>query len=111
MLGGGRRGGRTRKAGDWSDTLVLLLYSCRIISRKGWGWGWGGGGGGWGWVGGGGGTGIEPTWFVDPSWPRCNMLELLIMPYFDIRSRGEAGRGGGGGGGGGGGDMRGEGKT
>ena len=61
----------------------------------------GGGGGGyslcsWGtdcW-----GTGIEPSWFVEPSWPRCSMLELLIMPYFDIRSRGEAGRGGGGGG-------------
>ena len=48
----------------------------------------GGGGGGyalcsWGtdcW-----GTGIEPSWFVEPSWPRCSMLELLIMPYFDIR--------------------------
>ena len=50
------------------------------------------------------GTGIEPSWFVEPSWPRCSMLELLIMPYFDIRSRGEAGGGGGGG-------MRGEGKT
>ena len=43
LLGGGRRGGRTRGAGDWSDTLVLLLYSCCIISRKGWGWGGGGG--------------------------------------------------------------------
>ena len=96
----------------------------------------GGGGGGGVWGGGGRGyslcswgtdcwgTGIEPSWFVEPSWPRCSMLELLIMPYFDIRSRGEAGRGGGGGGGvgggagggggvvrGGGGDMRGEGKT
>ena len=44
------------------------------------------------------------------------MLELLIMPYFDIRSRGEAGRGGGGGagggrgGGGGGGGYEGGGK-
>ena len=38
------------------------------------------------------------------------LLELLIMPYFDIRSRGEAGRGGGWWEGGGGG-MRGEGKT
>ena len=62
----------------------------------------GGGGGGyslcsWGtdcW-----GVGIEPSWFMEPSWPRCSMLELLIMPYFDIRSRGEPGRGGGGGGG------------
>ena len=49
LLGGGRRGGGTRGAGDWSDTLVLLLYSCCIISRKGWGGisrkGRGGGGG------------------------------------------------------------------
>ena len=39
------------------------------------------------------------------------MLELLIMLYFDIRSRGEAGKGGGGGEGyeGGGKDVRGEG--
>ena len=57
LLGGGRRGGRTREAGDWSDTLVLLLYSCRIISRKGWGWGVGGGGWGWGLGGGGAGGG------------------------------------------------------
>ena len=60
----GRRGGRTREAGDWSDTLVLLLYSCRIIRRKGWGWG-GGGGGGWGGVGlGGGGGGGDERWAV-----------------------------------------------
>ena len=49
--GVGAGGGRTREAGDWSDTLVLLLYSCRIISRQGVG---GKGGGGGGWFGGGG---------------------------------------------------------
>ena len=55
-----------------SDTLVLLLYSCRIISGKGWGWGvgggvggggggggLGGGCGGWGWGVGGGGGGLR----------------------------------------------------
>ena len=45
LLGRGRGGGGTREAGDWSETLVLLLYSCRIISGKRGGCGGGGGGG------------------------------------------------------------------
>ena len=56
------------------------------------------------------GTGVEPSWFVEPSWPRCSMVELLIMPYFYIRLRGGGSGGGGGGGGGGAGGEGGGGK-
>ena len=35
LLGGERGGGGIRDVGDWSETLVLLLYSCHIISGKG----------------------------------------------------------------------------
>ena len=63
--GGGGRGGGILPPIAVIPSLVLLLYSCRIISRKGWGWEVGGGGGGGGGglgvgegVGGGGGAGV-----------------------------------------------------
>ena len=105
-MGGGGVGGVVLRGGQYGEGKGAYT---RELPRGGGGGGGRGGGGGMGgyslcsWGTDCWGVGIEPSWFMEPSWPRCSMLELLIMPYFDIRSRGEAGRGGGGGGGGGGG--------